>query len=134
MFPSPGAKVITFSTFLVVSGSCNRVSMTPEILSSTSHHALSRLSWHSVTNCSVYLSYLWVASEIVISGTGSAECISASPLLMSVNYSDEFFPFLTLICKSYITSSIGIIEPIFLNFYELILKQFTCLKKVFCCF
>ena len=33
LFPSPGTKVLIFSTFLVISGSCNRVSVTPEVLS-----------------------------------------------------------------------------------------------------
>ena len=35
LFPSPGAKVIIFLTFSVISGFCNRVSVTPEVLSST---------------------------------------------------------------------------------------------------
>ena len=49
-FPSPGAKDIIFSTFSVISGSCNRVSVRPEVLSSTSHHPSSPLQ--SGTNCS----------------------------------------------------------------------------------
>ena len=39
LFPSLDAKVIIFLTFSVISGSCNLVSVTPEVLSSTSHHS-----------------------------------------------------------------------------------------------
>ena len=53
LFPSNGAKVIIFSTFSVISGSCNRVSVTPEVLSSISHHPSLPMSLQSVTNCSV---------------------------------------------------------------------------------
>ena len=53
LFPSHGAKVIIFSTFSVISGSCNEVSVTPEVLSSISHHPSLPLSLQSVTYCFV---------------------------------------------------------------------------------
>ena len=46
--PSPGEKVIIFSTFSVISGSCNRLSVTPEVPSPNTHHSLSPLQ--SLTN------------------------------------------------------------------------------------
>ena len=52
LFPSLDAKVIIFLTFSVISGSCNLVSVTPEVIS-TSHHSSLLLSLQSVTtdNC-----------------------------------------------------------------------------------
>ena len=44
LFPSPGAKLIMLSPFSAISGSCNKVSVTPEGRSSTSHQLSSSLS------------------------------------------------------------------------------------------
>ena len=43
LFPSPGAKLM-LSPFSAISGSCNKVSVTPEGRSSTSHQLSSSLS------------------------------------------------------------------------------------------
>ena len=71
LFPSPGAKVIIFLTFSVISGSRNRVSATPEVsppLHSIHHHHYSQ--WLIVRH-----NYHVLESEIVISD--KFECISA---------------------------------------------------------
>ena len=50
LFPSPGAKVIIFSTFSVISGPCYRVSVTPGVLSST------------LSDISIHLGYLFASN------------------------------------------------------------------------